>query len=135
MCHGTVSSERRWQAEEYRCRLLRKFGRVESPTEQLQKIEAPHSMTSSARASSKSPLNRSVASWSALGHEEEFRPSSLSGCCLFGEATFAEIDSKEAVTAAGREWDTDGSGFMLLRRHLATAPSLRLGRPSASIGR
>jgi hypothetical protein len=39
------------------------------------------------------------------------------------------------VTVASREWDTDGSGFMLLRRHLATAPSLRLGRPSASIGR
>ena len=52
MCHGTVSSERQWQAEDYRCRLLRKYGRVENSTEQLQKIAAPHSMTSSVRASS-----------------------------------------------------------------------------------
>jgi hypothetical protein len=30
-----------------------------------------------------------------MGHEDQFRPSSLSGCCWFGEATFAEIDGKE----------------------------------------
>src|SRR6266853_94700 len=35
------------------------------------------------------------------------------------------------VTVSSREWDTDGSGFMPLRRHVATAPSLRLERTSA----
>jgi hypothetical protein len=50
---------------------------------------------------------------SLKGHEDQFRLPSLSGCCWFGEATFAGIDGNDEVAPfpAIREAASKPAGF------------------------